>query len=256
MLGSKVGVHVYSHLAAAFSTGFPIAEVGVPIDLVGEPSLGSGVYTAFEWQFPSHAPVSTQNVTWTFPAAGGIGSIPVTFSVNDSLGVTASTTVNVHVNASMTLSAIGASVGSPHPNDLVRFVASAGLGVPGYGYHWTFGDGTSSTVASPQHAYNGTGTYQVNVTVTDADGKVLTRSLNVTVSNAPVSLLTLLTTPPYLYVLIAGIVVVVVVVLVAVRRRRTRFRGTTRAEPPASSGTSGRGGASSGEPPRPPERMS
>jgi PKD repeat protein len=47
---------------------------------------------------------------------------------------------------------------------------------------WTFGDGSSSGGASPNHTYAGPGTYSVTVTVTDDDGASDSASTSVTVS--------------------------------------------------------------------------
>ena len=40
-------------------------------------------------------------------------------------------------------------------------------GMPPYSYHWSFGDGTSSTQQNPIHAYSREGNYTFNCTVTD-----------------------------------------------------------------------------------------
>ncbi|MCX6198477.1 MAG: PKD domain-containing protein [Bacteroidetes bacterium] len=40
----------------------------------------------------------------------------------------------------------------------------------GTSYFWDFGDGTTSTDASPNHTYTGSGTYTVTMTATNADG--------------------------------------------------------------------------------------
>jgi PKD repeat protein len=42
------------------------------------------------------------------------------------------------------------------------------------GWAWDFGDGTTSTEQNPTHKYASTGTYQVSLTVTDADGGTAT----------------------------------------------------------------------------------
>lgn len=50
-------------------------------------------------------------------------------------------------------------------------------------YAWTFGDGATSTAASPSHSYAAAGTYSVTETVTDgASGKTSTKTVSVTVS--------------------------------------------------------------------------
>ncbi|MFI1769035.1 collagenase [Streptomyces sp. NPDC020800] len=53
---------------------------------------------------------------------------------------------------------------------------------------WSFGDGGTSTAASPTHAYTAAGTYTVTLTVTDDKGAIASTSKNVTVTSA--------TTPP------------------------------------------------------------
>ena len=57
------------------------------------------------------------------------------------------------------------------------------------GWQWSFGDGTSSTVRNPTHAYGTGGTYGVTLTATDNGGATGSKSAQVTVSgstsNAP-----------------------------------------------------------------------
>jgi len=56
-------------------------------------------------------------------------------------------------------------------------------GTKGLAYSWSFGDGTSSTVQRPNHAYTHQGNYTVTLTVTDSDGISDTDSLYVEVLN-------------------------------------------------------------------------
>lgn len=51
-------------------------------------------------------------------------------------------------------------------------------------YSWDFGDGNTSDEAEPVHSFAATGTYTVNLTVTDADGDSDTASLEISVVKA------------------------------------------------------------------------
>ncbi|HTD29826.1 MAG TPA: PKD domain-containing protein [Xanthomonadaceae bacterium] len=52
-------------------------------------------------------------------------------------------------------------------------------------YAWTFGDGSTSSSASPSHTYAAAGTYSVTLTVTDsADGKTSSKTASVTVASS------------------------------------------------------------------------
>ncbi|MFI5643944.1 collagenase [Kitasatospora sp. NPDC051705] len=59
------------------------------------------------------------------------------------------------------------------------------------GWHWTFGDGTSSDQRNPSHGYAAAGTYTVALTVTDDTGRTASTPASVTVTTG-----TGTTTPP------------------------------------------------------------
>ncbi len=66
----------------------------------------------------------------------------------------------------------------------VSFSASASGGTGGYTYYWTFGDGYTSTSASPSHTYSSAGTYTARVTVTDSVGDTASQSTTISVSSS------------------------------------------------------------------------
>lgn len=62
--------------------------------------------------------------------------------------------------------------------------SSAGSTAPdGITYHWTFGDGTSSTLAHPTKTYADDGSYPIALTVTDASGGSATAATTATIVN-------------------------------------------------------------------------
>lgn len=65
------------------------------------------------------------------------------------------------------------------------FSASVTGGIGAYSYHWSFGDGGTSTSAGGAHAYARAGQYGANLTVVDGVGHSVTQSLIVTVNPAP-----------------------------------------------------------------------
>lgn len=63
------------------------------------------------------------------------------------------------------------------PGTTVKF---SNCTVNGTTYQWSFGDGQSSTVKEPEHAYATTGTYTVTLTAVNADGQATaTKVINV-----------------------------------------------------------------------------
>lgn len=69
---------------------------------------------------------------------------------------------------------------------VVNFTSNINGGMGALTYAWDFGDGTTSTAASPTHTYAKAGTYTVTLTVTDAQNTKDISSLTVTVT-APIT---------------------------------------------------------------------
>ncbi|SFC38722.1 S8 family serine peptidase [Pseudoalteromonas denitrificans] len=52
-------------------------------------------------------------------------------------------------------------------------------------YSWSFGDGSTSRIPSPSHTYTSQGTYQVSLTVYDANNKTSVKTKSVTITGVP-----------------------------------------------------------------------
>jgi hypothetical protein len=59
---------------------------------------------------------------------------------------------------------------NPHVNQTIAFVAKAVGGAGPYAYSWNFGDGGSSNLGTPVHAFTKSGLYTISVLLVDANG--------------------------------------------------------------------------------------
>jgi|GEM_PF-2699566 len=80
---------------------------------------------------------------------------------------------------------IGVAQAAPIVGAPVTFTATATGGTPPYGYAWDFDDGTIANIRAPSHAFEAAGTYNVSVTVNDAETSVVVQNRSVTVAPGP-----------------------------------------------------------------------
>ncbi len=66
----------------------------------------------------------------------------------------------------------------------VSFIGLASGGFSPYSFAWNFGDGGTSTVQNPSHTYSNPGTYNVLLTVTDANNNQASDSFAITATSA------------------------------------------------------------------------
>ena len=141
-----------------------------------------GAVASYAWDFGDGQVGSGATVDHLYTKTG---TYPVTFTVTDDHGKTASTSkdITVTVNAAPTAvqtsscTALACSFDGSGSTDADGTVAS---------YAWNFGDNTTGTGASTSHTYAAAGTYSVVLTVTDDGGvtDTVTRSVTVSKSNA------------------------------------------------------------------------
>ncbi len=160
---STQSVTVVSMPVAGF-TASPVA--GCAPLAVNFTSTSSANSTTFNWQFPGGTPSSSTaenpSVTYSMP-----GTYSVTLTVNNAAGSNTATQTNlVVVNGLPTVSFNGTVNGTT-----VAFINNSGNATS---YLWNFGDGTTSTEATPTHEYPGDGTYVVTLTATNECGSKTT----------------------------------------------------------------------------------
>jgi PKD repeat protein len=137
------------------------------------PAAGRTIRT-YAWDFGD----GTQKTTTTpitshdFVTAG---TFSVTLVVTDDAGRQGVATNSVTVSTDAPTADFTFSQLPPNTAHNVQFNSSGSQAAPGRtiaSYSWDFGDGGSSTLASPTHAYAAAASYNVTLTVTDSTGKV------------------------------------------------------------------------------------
>jgi PKD repeat protein len=131
---------------------------------------------SFQWDFPGGTPATSTMtnpvVVYNTPGTYSVTLIAVNASGQDTFTRANYIVVNTTPTAGFTHVANGLTV---------NFInASTGAS----SYSWAFGDGNSSTDASPSHTYATDGTYTVTLSATNACGTVTTTQ-TVTVATAP-----------------------------------------------------------------------
>jgi len=160
---------ITSNTTQQFSTWFtinpPTGLTGQSISFSPSTSGGSQPYS-YNWNFGDGVGTSTvQSPTYSY---GSPGSYTVTLLTTDSAGATATSSQTVTVTApSQPRASFTFSPSSPSQGTTISFTPSVSGGTLPYSYSWDFGDGATSTVAYPSHLYTLSGTYTIQLTVTD-----------------------------------------------------------------------------------------
>jgi PKD repeat protein len=163
------------------SASFTATPTGLSVAFTDTSTDTGGTLGSHTWNFGDTATSTAANPSHTYAAAG---TYTVTETVSDAVSGAQST-----ASKSVTVAAGGTPVANftDVVNGLsVAFTdASTDTGGSISSHSWTFGDGGTSTAASPSHTYASAGTYTVTETVQDGGNNATsTKSASVTVTNA------------------------------------------------------------------------
>jgi PKD repeat protein len=161
---------------ASFLTSPSAPLVGDNVNFNASASVAASGRTirTYAWDFGDGTQKTTTGpiTTHDFVKAGVYN---VTLLVTDDAGRQGVTTVSVTVNTDAPTADFTFSQLPPNVSHNMQFNSSGSQAAPGRtiaSYSWDFGDGGSSTLASPTHTYGAAASYNVTLTVTDSTGKV------------------------------------------------------------------------------------
>lgn len=142
----------------------------------------TGTIVQWLWNFDDGSTGSGERVTHAFRSAG---TKNVRLTVVDSIGATESITKSVTIGqGALPTATIVTSPSAPVVGQTVNFNASTSRPAPGRtirSYDWDFGDGSTGSGATVQHAYATAGTFTVVLTVTDDAGRFATATTSISV---------------------------------------------------------------------------
>ncbi len=128
----------------------------------------TGTYpVSHAWTFGDGSMITTANNTFSHPytTAGTFGIEEV---VIDNIGCTDTVIKLNYISSHKPVANFAVAASNKCAYDTITFVNT---GTPNLQhFYWTFGDGSSSTTASPVHAYSASGSYTVTLAVTDTAG--------------------------------------------------------------------------------------
>ena len=125
------------------------------------------------WSFGDGATSSQQN---PFHVYNSFGSFDVSLEVTDAAGCKNRITKNQHVKAVFPDAGFSADKRNLCKGDYTRFFATSQSEIASY--HWEFGNGQSSTLATPRVEFPEAGYFDATLTIIDSHGCTATRTLN------------------------------------------------------------------------------
>jgi PKD repeat protein len=151
----------------------------IPLDTTFTSAAGGGVppYT-YLWNFgdgntsAESSPSHRYTNYGTFAASCTVTDSQGKFATDDLTIIADALPLEVNVQANRTTGQVPLSA---------YFTTTTEGGASPFTYAWDFGDGTNSTLASPNHLYSAVGTFQVTCLVTDSSGHTGSDSISIQV---------------------------------------------------------------------------
>ncbi len=154
---------------SALHTGFyPLIDLSTDmsynVSFLGYPFKPSA-NANFRWDFGDGSSSSEKNPIHTYAMPGKYN---VCLTMQNENGCQGSVCNEINVNRDACIASVKSNIVGDRS---IQFSAEVARGLSSYKYFWNFGDGTTSTSASPLHQYLHDGSYPVILTITDANNQ-------------------------------------------------------------------------------------
>lgn len=165
-----VAIRVLAAPAVAASASPGAVDLGVPVHFTANASGAGTPPFTYTWWFGDGASAVGSSAAHPYAAPGDApGVYTVYANLSDAVGARASYLLRVTVAAPPSVS-IGLASGAPNTSSPSPFRALLTGGTGPFTYAWSFGDGATSGVPSPNHRYGASGTYTVKLWANDSGG--------------------------------------------------------------------------------------
>jgi PKD repeat protein len=188
IVGNVVGIAGKQAPVAKVSASTTTGTASLAVNFSGQGSADSdGSIVGYAWDFGNGTTGSGLTAGCTYSAAGTYIAV-LTVTDNDGLVGSASVTITVSAPANIAPTAVASASTTSGLAPLAIAFSSAGSNDADgsiASYLWTFGDGTTSTVASPAKTFSTAGNYSVVLKVTDNSGASATSTVAVSIAADP-----------------------------------------------------------------------
>ncbi|MBT9186732.1 PKD domain-containing protein [Zobellia russellii] len=175
---SKENTAPVAKLSASKTSGI----LPLMVDFTGSGSTDDTGVTAYSWDFKDGNSSDKPDPSHTFESAG---SYEVELTVTDEEGLKNKETVSITVESKENTAPVAKLSASKTSGTLPLTVNFTGSGSTDdtdvTAYSWDFKDGNSSDKSDPSHTFKSAGSYEVELTVTDAEGLKDTKTVSIRV---------------------------------------------------------------------------
>jgi len=167
-----------------FSPGSPLTGAVVSFDGTGSSDPDSTPIASYSWNFGDGTTATGATPTHVYAHSG---NYTATLTVTDTGSLTGTQAQTITVGNRPPTASFSFSPASPLTGQTVSFNGTGSSDPDGTisSYAWIFGDGGTSSGATPTHAYSKPGTYTVQLSVTDDSGSVGVMARSLTASAPP-----------------------------------------------------------------------